>query len=65
MWEFYLASAEASFCSGGLLVFQMQLARDIGAAPVTRVYIAGAERSLAVVANSRPVNSVRDFQQPR
>lgn len=65
MWEFYLASAEASFRWGGLLVFQLQLARDIGAVPLTRDYIAGAERSLNAVANNRPVNSVRDFQQPR
>ena len=65
MWEFYLASAEASFRWTGLMVFQLQLARDIEAVPLTRDYIATAERSLNAVASNRGVNSVRDFQQPR
>ncbi len=58
MWEFYLASAEASFRWSGLLVFQLQLARDVGAVPLTRDYIAGAERHLNLVADSR----VRSFR---
>jgi cyclopropane-fatty-acyl-phospholipid synthase len=47
MWEFYLASAMASFSWGNLMVFQAQLSRDIGAVPLTRDYIAEGERSPA------------------
>jgi cyclopropane-fatty-acyl-phospholipid synthase len=39
MWEFYLAVSEMSFRHGGLMVFQMQLARQIDAAPLTRDYM--------------------------
>jgi len=38
MWEFYLATSEFAFRHGGHMVFQMQLAKDVGAAPVTRDY---------------------------
>jgi cyclopropane-fatty-acyl-phospholipid synthase len=47
MWEFYLASAMASFRWGGLMVFQIQLARDIAAVPLTRDYIRSGEQALA------------------
>lgn len=46
MWEYYLASCEMSFRFNGLMVFQLQIARDIGSLPITRNYIADAERSL-------------------
>jgi cyclopropane-fatty-acyl-phospholipid synthase len=39
MWEFYLASAEASFRYNNLMVFQMQLAKSIDAVPLTRDYL--------------------------
>jgi cyclopropane-fatty-acyl-phospholipid synthase len=42
MWEFYLASSEAGFRYGGLMVFQIQLARKLDTVPRTRDYI-GAE----------------------
>jgi cyclopropane-fatty-acyl-phospholipid synthase len=45
MWEFYLAGAEAGFRVGDLVVFQLQLAKDRAAAPVTRDYIIEFERS--------------------
>jgi cyclopropane-fatty-acyl-phospholipid synthase len=45
MWEFYLASCEAGFRVGGLMVFQIQLARNIGTLPLTRDYMADAERA--------------------
>ena len=48
MWEFYLAGAEASFRHQGLVVFQLQLVRSIDALPLTRDYIAAAERQLAL-----------------
>jgi cyclopropane-fatty-acyl-phospholipid synthase len=43
MWEFYLAGSEAFFrCMDGM-VFQIQLAKDRNAVPLTRDYIAGEE----------------------
>ena len=38
MWEFYLVSCEMAFREGNALVFQMQLARNRAAAPLTRDY---------------------------
>ncbi len=43
MWEFYLAGSEAFFrCMDGM-VFQLQLAKDRYAVPLTRDYLAGEE----------------------
>ena len=39
MWEFYLALSEAAFRRGGLMVFQIQLARRVDAVPLARDYI--------------------------
>lgn len=39
MWEFYLASSEASFRYDGLMVFQIQLAKSIDSVPITRDYM--------------------------
>jgi cyclopropane-fatty-acyl-phospholipid synthase len=39
MWEFYLASSEASFRWRDLVVFQLQLSRKLDAVPVTRDYL--------------------------
>jgi len=39
MWEFYLALSEAGFRHGGLMVFQLQLARRVDAVPLTRDYL--------------------------
>jgi cyclopropane-fatty-acyl-phospholipid synthase len=36
MWEYYLAGCEASFRYYGLVVFQIQLVKDITAVPLTR-----------------------------
>jgi cyclopropane-fatty-acyl-phospholipid synthase len=46
MWEFYLLSCEAGFRWGGLTVFQLQLAKDIAALPITRDYMAREEQRL-------------------
>jgi cyclopropane-fatty-acyl-phospholipid synthase len=46
MWEFYLRSCEAGFRWGGLTVFQLQLAKDIVALPITRDYMAREEQRL-------------------
>jgi len=39
MWEFYLTCAEMVFSHGSGMVFQMQLARQRDAAPITRDYL--------------------------
>jgi cyclopropane-fatty-acyl-phospholipid synthase len=46
MWEFYLASSEASFRWDDLVVFQIQIAQRNDSLPVTRDYMRQAERSL-------------------
>jgi cyclopropane-fatty-acyl-phospholipid synthase len=50
MWEFYLAASEMSFRHGALVVFQIQLAKDPTAVPVTRDYVYEFEQ--AAVHNS-------------
>ncbi len=44
MFEFYLSGSELAFRREGHVVFQIQLARDQAAAPLTRDYIAAAEQ---------------------
>jgi cyclopropane-fatty-acyl-phospholipid synthase len=46
MWDFYLASSEASFRWSDLMVFQIQLTHARDAVPLTRDYIAAAEDRL-------------------
>ncbi len=46
MWEFYLATAEFAFRSGGHMVFQIQLAKSHAAAPIIRDYMGAAEAGL-------------------
>ncbi len=45
MWEFYLASAELAFRYGSHMNFQLQLARKVGAVPITRDYMIDQERA--------------------
>ena len=47
MWEFYLAACEAGFRVGSLMVFQIQLARDVATLPLTRDYMVDTERQFA------------------
>ena len=44
MWEFYLVGCELSFRRMGQMVFQLQMARDIEALPITRDYMVDWER---------------------
>jgi cyclopropane-fatty-acyl-phospholipid synthase len=46
MWEVYLALSELSFRYGANMIVQVQLARRVGAAPVTRDYMLDAERGV-------------------
>jgi len=47
MWEFYLAGCEANFRHGGIVVYQIQLAKRLDAVPLTRDYIVEWERTHA------------------
>jgi cyclopropane-fatty-acyl-phospholipid synthase len=47
MWEFYLAASEISFRYMNCAVFQIQVAKRQDAVPLTRDYVAKAERRLA------------------
>jgi len=49
MWDYYLAGSIATFEAGGMMVFQIQLAKQHSAVPLTRDYITEAERELAKV----------------
>jgi cyclopropane-fatty-acyl-phospholipid synthase len=39
MWEFYLAGSEMAFRYDGLMVFQLQLAKEVTTVPLTRDYM--------------------------
>ncbi len=52
MWEYYLAASEIAFRHGGFMVFQLQLARSQTAVPLTRDYLAQAEREAAEAASA-------------
>lgn len=46
MWEFYLVVSEFSFRHGKHMNFQIQLAKDVNALPVTRDYMLDVERQI-------------------
>jgi cyclopropane-fatty-acyl-phospholipid synthase len=46
MWEFYLAGAEMAFRHDGQVVFQVQIAKKVGALPITRDYMLEDERTM-------------------
>lgn len=46
MWEFYLASSEATFRLGQAVNFQIQLTKRVDALPITRDYMMRAEEEL-------------------
>ncbi|MBC8037143.1 MAG: class I SAM-dependent methyltransferase [Rhizobiales bacterium] len=47
MWEFYLIGCEFSFRFGKQMVFQIQLAKNVGTLPLDRGYMAAAETALS------------------
>jgi cyclopropane-fatty-acyl-phospholipid synthase len=49
MWQFYLAAIEAGFRYGGLVVFQLQLAKSLNAIPEGRDHLERAEATLREV----------------
>jgi cyclopropane-fatty-acyl-phospholipid synthase len=46
MWEFYLAGAEIGFRCDGLVVFQVQLVKNVNALPIIRDYMLESERTM-------------------
>ncbi len=46
MWIFYLAGSYVSFAEGGMVNYQLQFSRSRTALPITRDYMAEAERAL-------------------
>lgn len=59
MWEFYLASSETAFRYQGMMVFQIQLARNQSAAPLRRDYIHAEESRLRELEICMPVQTRR------
>lgn len=53
MFEFYLAGSELAFRHSGHMNWQIQLARQVDAAPLTRDYMVDAERAAAGVVPRR------------
>src|SRR4030081_1912379 len=53
MWEFYLAAAEMSFRTQGLMNVQIQLTKRQGVVPMTRDYIAREEMKLRGIERGR------------
>lgn len=49
MWDFYLAVSEMGFRYGGLMVFQIQLAKAVDTLPIVRGYMVEAERAESAV----------------
>ena len=66
MWEFYLAGAEMAFRRQGQMVFQVQLAKDPAAPPLTRDYMVDEERRLERVAaaEASPLSTVGGQRNP-
>ncbi|MCW5695364.1 MAG: class I SAM-dependent methyltransferase [Bauldia sp.] len=58
MWEFYLQSCEAGFRHRSLVVFQLQITKQIGTAPITRDYMY-ADAPAQPVAAPQPVAAAR------
>ena len=53
MWQFYLAGAEQSFRSGGMVNFQLQTVKRQAVLPLTRDYIT-AEAARLIAAEPAP-----------
>lgn len=58
MWEFYLAGSELGFRYQGLVVFQIQLIKQIDALPIMRDYITDEENRLRTL-DQRPEDRQR------
>ncbi|WP_421993787.1 class I SAM-dependent methyltransferase [Roseococcus sp.] len=61
MFEFYLAGAESAFRHGGLMNWQVQLARSVDALPLSRAYML-EEASRASAPGSAPVQAMANTE---
>ena len=59
MWEFYLISSELAFRRFGHMVFQVQMARDQEAVPLTRDYITDYDRDMPTALRAVPDRAAR------
>ena len=59
MWDFYLAGSEAAFRTGDMMVFQLQLAKDKNALPLTRDYMVEAENDFRARARRARIVAAR------
>lgn len=59
MWEFYLAGSEMGFRHEGLVVFQVQLVKNVNALPITRDYMYEVERSMRFAGTEHMPRPVR------
>jgi cyclopropane-fatty-acyl-phospholipid synthase len=53
MWDFYLTAMEVAFRRQKLVVFQLQLAKNVEALPMTRDYMVDAERHMKFAGTER------------
>lgn len=58
MWEFYLAACEIGFRNGELMVFQIQLSKQMDAVPLTRDYITEFEAAHAVAETPKRLHRI-------
>ena len=65
MFEFYLAGAELAFRRGGHMVFQIQLAREVDAVPLTRDYMLHAAHGGGAGASSGVVPLIHRYPQAK
>ena len=63
MWDFYLAGSEASFRTGDMMVFQIQLAKSPATVPLTRDYMMTTETALAARDGDRAAPPARVARQ--
>jgi cyclopropane-fatty-acyl-phospholipid synthase len=59
MWDFYLASSEMAFRRDGLVVYQIQMAKQIDTLPMTRDYMFEAERTMRFAGTQTMPRSIR------
>ena len=62
MWEFYLSASECSFRYDGMVNFQLQLAKNVNALPITRGYMPTEEEALRDkdTGTANPVSAIAD-----
>ncbi len=60
MWEFYLCYCELGFRYGNMMVFQLQLTKQIDTLPITRDYMMPVAESSIVVDFEKAASKLRE-----